>query len=158
MKARLQNSGRGPRGRHCCANSEAARVVLDRPGAARTWQHRVGQVQPLPSDKSIVARVEERLLTADGELANARLTRMRARVHWIRLRSYRNLRRRWIETGGDDPVIDRFYRRAWARMNEPLPEPQWQSMWPGMGHNIWEWLQEHYGLALTWGLVHMDDL
>ena len=109
-------------------------------------------------DESIVARVKERLLTADGELANARLTRMRTRVKWVRLRTYRNLRLRWLETGGSDLVIDGFYRRAQRRLSEPLPEPKWTSMWPGIGHDMYEWLQGQYGLAVTWGMMHVDDL
>ena len=31
-------------------------------------------------------------------------------------------------------------------------------MWPGLSHNIWEWNQRNFGLAVTWGLTHLDCL
>ena len=64
----------------------------------------------------------------------------------------------WLQTQGEDPVINQFYQRAVTRLNEPLPEPSWETMWPGYGHNIWEWNQRHYGLAVTWGLIHDNSL
>ena len=108
--------------------------------------------------KSVVERIEMRLFKADGDLANARLTHLRCRINWTRLRTYTKFRALWLQTQGEDPVINQFYQRAVTRLNEPLPEPSWETMWPGYGHNIWEWNQRHYGLAVTWGLIHDNSL
>ena len=47
-----------------------------------------------------------------------------------------------------DVAFDRLHRRD--------PKPSWESMWPGFKRDIWEWNQQQYGLALTWGLTHYD--
>ena len=45
---------------------------------------------------------------------------------------------------------------ALRRWTEPTPMPDWQSMWPGRGNNIFDDCASKFGLALTWGLTHVD--
>ena len=51
-----------------------------------------------------------------------------------------------------------FWARARLRLIQPVPLPDLRDMWPGQRSNIWEYNREHFGLALTWGLMHIDQL
>ena len=62
------------------------------------------------------------------------------------------------ESDCEDPVMSYFWARARVRVLEPVPLPDLKDMWPGHRSNIWEYNREAYGLALTWGLTHLDML
>ena len=113
------------------------------------------------AEESVVKRVEMRLLNADENLGSARHTYMRMRMQWVRLRSYHQLRRSWHASGHVDPVLEQFCDRAFQCVLDPLPEPSFtssMSMWPGYPQDIWDFNQRNYGLALTWGMTHVDSL
>ena len=113
------------------------------------------------AEESVVKRVEMRLWNADENLGSARHTYMRMRMQWVRLRSYHQLRRSWHASGHVDSVLEQFCDRAFQRVLDPLPEPSFtssMSMWPGYPQDIWDFNQRNYGLALTWGMTHVDSL
>ena len=113
------------------------------------------------AEESVVKRVQMRLLNADENLGSARHTYMRMRMQWVRLRSYHQLRRSWHASGHVDSVLEKFCDRAFQRVLDPLPEPSFtssMSMWPGYPQDIWDFNQRNYGLALTWGMTHVDSL
>ena len=109
-------------------------------------------------EPSIVNRVEERLWKADVELATARARVAQCRISFVRLRTLLALYEKLCESDPADPVLRRFWDRARVRVLEPVPMPNLRDMWPGQRSNIWEYNQESFGLAPTWGLTHLDNL
>ena len=99
--------------------------------------------------RSVVQRVEMRLFRADIELGRARAVLVQRSNSYTRLRCFLIWHKRLVACAGKDPLVERFYQRAFARVQQPAPCPLWKSMWPGMSHNIWDWNRQNYGLALT---------
>ena len=100
-------------------------------------------------EPSVVARVELRLFRADIGLGKARAVLVQRMGSCTRLRAFLAWHARLVATGGQNPLVQRFYQRAFDRVQKPTPLPKWKSMWPGMSHNIWEWNRQNYGLAVT---------
>ena len=74
-------------------------------------------------------------------------------------RTYYNLTLRITKSRDDPgPVLLAFQQRAHDSLEIPVPMPHWKSMWPGLGRDIWEFNRRHYGLAVTHGLMHSDEL
>ena len=90
-------------------------------------------------EPSTVARVQERLMKADVELGEARARYVMYEARWARLRSLCMWYKRLLVTGGEDPVVRRFFDRARARCSEGVSRPIWKSQWEGMGQNFGEW-------------------
>ena len=109
-------------------------------------------------EPSVVKRVEDRLWKADVELATARAHVARCRIIFVRLRTLLALYEKMRESDPVDPVLCGFWDRARVRVLEPVPLPNMRDMWPGQRSNIWEFNRESFGLALTWGLMHLDNL
>ena len=116
------------------------------------------------AEPSVVERIKmERLWTADRNLGEAKAAYVHKRTRWTRLRTYRNLRKA-LDASFDSDDWDETKRLlllkdvAFARLQQHRrdPKPSWESMWPGLKRDIWEWNQQQYGLALTWGLTHYD--
>ena len=103
-------------------------------------------------------RVEQRLWKADVELASARAHVSQCRARFIRLRTVLVLYEKMCESGEEDPVLRSFWDRARKRVLEPVRAPDTRDMWPGQRSNIWEYNRQAFGLALTWGLTHVDEL
>ena len=99
--------------------------------------------------QSVVQRVEMRLFRADIELGRARAVLVQRSDSYTRLRCFLIWHKRLVACAGKDPLVERFYQRAFARVLQPAPCPLWKSMWPGMSHNIWDWNRQNFGLALT---------
>ena len=151
--------------------SAAARLkqqLVDAKVAVRAAQHDVDKKERkwervkksyLDNDKysrwdepSVVARVEQRLFRADIDLGKARAVLVQRMGSCTRVRAFLAWHARLVATGGQNSLIERFYKRAFDRVQKPTPLPKWKSMWPGMSHNIWEWNRQNYGLAVTWEL------
>ena len=62
--------------------------------------------------------------------------------------------------GVKDPISSDLLRMAGDRLGAHLRTcpAHWKDMWPGLKSNIWERNAREYGLAITWGLTHMDFL
>ena len=106
--------------------------------------------------RSATSRVQARLLEADKELGEARAERAFWRGKWLRQRSFDRL---WALYQKDpfDPMAIKLSQLALRRWTEPAPFPAWQSMWPGRGKNIYYQSAQQFGLAMTWGLTHVDN-
>lgn len=113
---------------------------------------------------SVVERIRmDRLWKADCNLGEAKAIYVHKRTRWMRLRTYRKLRKAyWASYDGDDwDETKRLFLLkdvAFDRLHRRDPKPSWESMWPGFKRDIWEWNQQQYGLALTWGLTHFDNV
>ena len=107
---------------------------------------------------SVKKRVEVRLFIADVEFGEAQAQHVARQTRCTRIRAFIAWQKRMVATGSLDPLVERFYYRARARVLEPVPVPSWKSMWPGLSHNIWEWNQKNYGLAVTRGLMDIRHL
>ena len=83
------------------------------------------------------------------------------RRRWLRQRTYHRLSKS-LPRVATDPSRDMdallLYHRAALRVLEDAPVPQWQSMWPGLGHDMRDRIARDYGMAVAWGLTHGDEL
>ena len=113
------------------------------------------------AEESVVKRIKLRLFNADYNLANARLSYMRARTRWVRLRSFHMLLKQWLPNPGEEP-LEQFYFRAFDRVVETFdpafPKRPYMTMWPGWPGPVKDFNQRHFGLAMTWGLSHVDHM
>ena len=109
-------------------------------------------------EPSVVKRVEQRLFKADCELALSRAQVVQCRGRFLRLRTVLALYEKMRVSDEPDLALRLFWARARLRLLKPVPLPNLRDMWPGQRSNIWEYNQEHFGLALTWGLMHIDQL
>ena len=109
-------------------------------------------------EPSIVKRVEQRLFKADCELASSRAHVVQCRGRFLRLRTVLALYEKMRVSDEPDLSLRLFWARARLRLLKPVPLPDLRDMWPGQRSNIWEYNREHFGLALTWGLMHIDQL
>jgi hypothetical protein len=101
------------------------------------------------------------MLKADKELGEARAVYAHCRCKWVRWRTYYRLGE-VLPKVATDPHHDmnalQLWHRAALRVHEHVPVPQWQSMWPGMGHDMRDRIARDYGMAAAWGLTHGDEL
>ena len=110
-------------------------------------------------EKSIVKRVETRLLEADEQLEAARVRMSMRRAEWLRARSCCVLFRRFNEDiTNEQPMLGTFLDRAIERMYSPVPTPKGPFAVRRKQGTIWDFNATHYGLAMTWGLTHVDLL
>ena len=111
---------------------------------------------------SIVKRVEHRMFDADIELGKARALVNFRRDRYILFRSYYMLTKRMDENPEAfvrDYDMMGFWLRAVSRIADmPTAPALWRSAWPATYGNIWEWNAQHFGMALSWGLTHVDAL
>jgi hypothetical protein len=113
-------------------------------------------------EPSIVKRARQRLFDGDVELGEAWAEYVRCRDKWARWRSYSAILlrqdRHVLQHGSVDPELERFYERALQRVIEPCPRPSWKVYFAGLAHNIWDWNAQHFGLGISHGLMHSDQL
>ena len=99
--------------------------------------------QSLWRHASEVKRDEGRLAAIDSELQTARRFYVHCRGKWLRWRTFaRLLDSRDRSTPEDPALLDRFIERARERAVEariPSDLGRVIDMWPGLGHNIFEW-------------------
>ena len=109
--------------------------------------------------RSVVSRVQARLLEADKELGEARAERAFWRGRWLRRRSFDRLWALYMKDPFNPEAIE-LSQLALRRWTEPTPAhvPEWQSMWPGLGRDLFDDSARRCGLAMTWGLTHVDHL
>ena len=94
---------------------------------------------------SVAKRVQQRLFTADCNLAEARGHVAMCRVQFVRLRTFLKLyeRLRVEPYPNPDTVLMGFWERAKRRLLEPIPVLDTRDMWPAQRRNIWiEWNEE----------------
>ena len=53
------------------------------------------------------------------------------------------------------PLIERARERA-VKARIPSDLGRVMDMWPGLGHNIFEWNARNYGLAIAYGMDYTD--
>ena len=51
-----------------------------------------------------------------------------------------------------------LWQRQALRVLEEQPVPHWESMWPGLGHTMYDRAVRDCGMAVAWGLMHADEL
>ena len=107
--------------------------------------------------QSKVHRIEMRLFEADKELACARAVYWQRRGKWLRERSLDVLGKRLDENPEDLDMLILWQTQATRILQEP-PMPHWTSIWPGLGSNIYDGIVRHYGMSVTWGMTHADEL
>lgn len=111
---------------------------------------------------AVVKRVGRRLMEADIDLGEAWAEYIQCRDRWVRWRTYSALMlaqdRHVRGHGSIDPVLERFYERALERVTQPCPRPSWKLCFEGLAHNIWDWNASHFGLSISHGLMHSDQL
>ena len=75
----------------------------------------------------------------------------------MRLRTVLALYEKMRVSDPSDLSLRLFWARARLRLIQPVPLPD---LFEGHGQrsNIWEYNREHFGLALTCGLMHIDQL
>jgi len=120
--------------------------------------HESGKHSPWVS-KSIVQRTELRQYETDQHVGEARALCAHRRDRWKRLLSLN----RWttiFRANRFDAATQTFYLRAVNRFTEPTAVPHWKSMWPGLvaGGDIRDHAAQSFGIAATWGLMHVDEL
>ena len=107
-------------------------------------------------------RIEQRLWKADVELASARAHVSQCRARFIRLRTVLVLYEKMCESGEEDPVLRSFWDRARnKRVRLSLFGPLIRGIC-GQGSvqtfGNTNYNRQAFGLALTWGLTHVDEL
>ena len=114
------------------------------------------------AEASIVRRTRQRLIDADVELGEAWAVSVQCRDRWVRWRSCAALmlhQDRQVRLHGvSDPTLEPFVERAMRRVCAPCPKPSWKAYFEGLGHNIWDWNAMHFGLGVSHGLMHSDQL
>ena len=106
--------------------------------------------------RSVTSRVKARLLEADKELGEARAERAFWRGRLLRARSFDRLWALYQKDPFDSEKIElsQLALRRWCAIT---PMPHWMSMWPGVGKDIFKESARQCGLAVTWGLTHVDN-
>ena len=107
--------------------------------------------------QSTVRRIKNRMLEADKELGAARAVYWHRRGKWLRERSLYLLGNQCEENPHDLDMIILWQRQA-LRVLEERPVPHWESMWPGLGHTMYDMAVSDCGMAVVWGLMHADKL